>query len=169
MNTKKLTLTAILSALALAIFVIEAQLPPIGMPGIKLGLSNVVILTTMIFVSVPSALAVMLIKVTLGAVFCGNITAFFFSLTGGVLSFIIMAVLVRLFDYKQLWVVSVFGAIFHSIGQLIVAYILIGSRGVLTLLPILLICSIISGALTGLLVQRLWFSPLKRFSISNKN
>lgn len=166
MKTKanRITLTGILSALALAVFVIEAQLPPIMIPGVKLGLSNAVTLFAMTFVSIPCALAVMVIRITLGAVFCGTAMSFAFSLSGGVLAFAAMALLSVITDKKQLWVVSVFGAVFHSVGQIAAAYVFIGNKAVISLLPILIICSVISGALTGLIVQRLWFSPLRRFA-----
>lgn len=163
-KAKQITLTGILSALALAVFVIEAQLPPIMIPGVKLGLSNAVTLFAMTFVSVPCAAAVMLIRITLGAVFCGTAMSFAFSLSGGILAFAAMAVLSSRMDKKQLWVVSVFGAVFHSVGQIAAAYIFIGNTAVVSLLPLLIVCSVISGALTGLIVQKLWFSPLRRFA-----
>ncbi len=163
MKTRKITASAILSAMALTIFVIEAQLPPIGIPGVKLGLSNVVTLVAMLFVSVPSALAVMLIRITLGAFFCGTVMSFAFSLCGGALAFIVMAFAKSRLDPHQIWVVSALGAVAHSLGQLAVAYFFIGNRAVFTLAPVLIICSVISGVLTGIITQRLWFSPLKKF------
>lgn len=163
--TRKITLTGIFAALALAVFVIEAQLPPIAIPGVKLGLSNAVSLAAMIFISRKCAGAVTLIRITLGAVFCGTLMSFAFSAAGGILAFAVMAAVVEKIDRHQLWAVSVLGAIGHSIGQFLAAMIFIGTKGLLIYLPIMIICSVISGALTGLLVQRLWFSPLQKISM----
>ena len=162
MKAGQITKTGILAALALSVFVIEAQLPPIGIPGVKLGLANAVTLAVMIFVNIPCAALVLLIRLILGAVFCGTVMSFAFSLCGGAAAFAVMSLLVNRFARGQLWVVSVFGAAAHSIGQLAAANFFIGSAAVWGLLPLLLICSVISGALVGVIVQRLWFSPLRR-------
>lgn len=169
MKKSKLTLTALLSALALSIFVIEAQLPPIWIPGVKLGLSNVVTLCAMLFVSVRCAAAVTLIRIAFGALFCGTFTSFMFSLCGGMLAFVAMAALINHMDRRQIWAVSVIGAIAHSVGQLSAAFILIENAATVLLLPVLTICSVITGTFTGLIVQRLWFSPLRKFSLNDRN
>ena len=77
---------------------------------------------------------------------------------------IAVSALLGVFDRKQLWVVSVFGAIAHNAGQLCVAAVVSGTGAVVSLAPYLLISAILTGVLTGLTAQRLWFSPLKRFA-----
>lgn len=160
MKVKTLTQTAILSTVALTIFVIEAQFPPIVIPGVKLGLSNIVTMIAMMFVSIPSAFCVTFIRITLGAFFCGSLTSFMFSMTGGLLAFFTMALFINKMDKNQIWVVSVLGALSHSIGQIIIAYFLINNSSVFTLLPLLTISSIATGVLTGLISQRLWFTSI---------
>lgn len=165
MVLKKLTLTAVLSGLALIIFVVEAQLPPFWIPGIKLGLANVVTLAAILFGGNTVGAGVVIIRVTLGAVFCGTFISFLFSVCGAAAAYIIMCFLINRLDRKQIWVVSIFGAIFHSLGQIIAAYFVMENAHVLTLLPILIIASVITGLFTGICAQRLWFSPLQKYKI----
>ncbi len=165
MTIKKLTLTAILSGLALIIFIVEAQLPSFWIPGIKLGLSNVVTLTAILFGGYAVGAGVMLIRVILGSVFCGTFISFLFSVCGAVSAYIIMCLLINRFDKKQIWVVSVFGAIFHSFGQLTAAFFIMENIHVLSLLPFLIIASVVTGTFTGICVQRLWFSSLQKYKI----
>lgn len=165
MVLKKLTLTAVLSGLALIIFVVEAQLPPFWIPGIKLGLANVVTLAAILFGGNTVGAGVVIIRVTLGAVFCGTFISFLFSVCGAAAAYIIMCLLINRLGRKQIWVVSIFGAIFHSLGQIIAAYFIMENAHVLTLLPILIIASMITGIFTGICAQRLWFSPLQKYKI----
>ena len=80
MALKKFALTSVLAGLALIIFVVEAQLPPFWIPGIKLGLANVVTLVALLFGGYSVGAGVLLIRVVLGAVFCGTFMSFVFSL-----------------------------------------------------------------------------------------
>ncbi len=165
MVLKRLTLTAVLSGLALIIFVVEAQLPSFWIPGIKLGLANVVTLAAILFGGYTVGAGVVIIRVTLGAVFCGTFISFLFSVCGAAAAYIIMCLLINRLDRKQIWVVSIFGAIFHSLGQIIAAYFIMENAHVLTLLPVLTIASVITGIFTGICAQRLWFSPLQKYKI----
>lgn len=165
MALKKIALTSVLAGLALIIFVVEAQLPPFWIPGIKLGLANVVTLVALLFGGYSVGAGVLLIRVVLGAVFCGTFMSFVFSLFGAIFAYIIMSLLIGRLDKKQIWVVSVFGAIFHSIGQIVVAFLMIENSHVITLLPMLVIASVVSGTFTGLCAQRLWFSSLQKYKL----
>lgn len=149
-NTKKLVFMALLTAISLVIWVIEAQIPPpVPVPGIKLGLASVVTLTAMTILGRKEALAVLLVRVLLSAVFAGSMSALLFSLTGGLLSWAVMALTVKLFDRKLLWVVSVFGAIGHNAGQLLAAMAVTKTAALIAYGPILLCAAIITGAFTG--------------------
>ena len=165
MKLKKLTMTAIFGCLALIIFIVEAQLPPVWIPGIKLGLSNVVILIAILFGGHSVGAGVLLIKVILGAVFCGTVMSFAFSLCGGLLAYIVMCIALRFIGRKQIWVISIFGAISHSTGQLIIASVMIENVNAFVLLPVMVIASILTGFFTGLSVQYLWSSPLQKFRL----
>ena len=163
LSTKKLCMTAVLSGLALIIFVVEAQLPPMWIPGIKLGLANVITLVALLFGGYAVGGLVLLIRVVLGSVFCGTFISFMFSMCGGAAAYIAMCISLHFLDKKQIWVASVFGACGHSIGQIVAAAFLIGVDNVFVLLPLLLIASVITGVFTGICAQKLWFSPLQRY------
>lgn len=153
MKTKKLTALSLLTAISLVIFTVEAQLPPIApIPGIKMGLANVITLVTLVWFGRKDAFFVLMVRILLGSVFTGAVTSLMYSLAGGILCFIVMSVLIGLFDLKQLWVVSVFGALAHNIGQLIVASLVTETpQVILGYFPILSVSAVVAGAFTGVL------------------
>lgn len=161
---QKIALVGVLAALSLGIYAAEAMIPMSNIGGIKLGLANVVTLCALIFSGRVSACCVLGIRILLAAAFYGTFVSFMFSLAGGALACAVMCLLIGVFDRRQLWVVSVFGAIAHNAGQLCVAAVITGTSSVVSLAPYLLISAIGTGVLTGLTAQRLWFSPLKRFA-----
>lgn len=148
-DVKKLTLTGCLASLALIIFVVEAQLPPVAIPGVKLGLSNIVVLFTMVSVGKREAFFVLLIKVLLGSLFSGNPFAVVFSISGGLLAFFAMCICLGMFSGKQLWITSVIGATVHNFGQLCAALLVMKTTAVFAYTPYLIIAGIITGAFTG--------------------
>ena len=142
---------ALLTALELTIWVIEAQIPaPVPVPGIKLGLASVITLAAMASLGRKEAGCILLARILLGALFAGSASALLFSLTGGVVSWCVMAALIGLFPEKLMWVVSVFGAIGHNAGQLLAAVIVTGTPGILWYGPALLAAAIVTGVFTGL-------------------
>lgn len=154
MKTKDLILTAILTALALTAFAIEAAIPPIvPIYGVKLGLANVFTLFALYALGTRQAAAVMFLRIILGSIFTGQIVSFVYSLTGGVLSFVLMVLLKRFFPLKQLWVLSVLCAVMHNIGQLLAAIAMTKTIQIVGYLPVLIISGIIAGAFTGLCAQ----------------
>lgn len=154
MKIQDLTACAVLTAVALVIFLVEAQIPPvIAVPGIKLGLANVVTLFALVFLGKKQAFVILLARVFLGNLFAGQMMSFFYSLSGGICCFVVMALLLPCLSSKQLWVCSVFGAVAHNIGQLMVAAGILQSWHVFWYLPILGISAVITGTFTGLCVQ----------------
>ena len=164
MKAKKLTLMALLSAIALTIFVVEAQIPAlVPIPGIKLGLANIVTVFAVFTIGSWEAALILAVRIFLGAVFAGNFSTIFYSLAGGALAILVTILLKRILTMKQLWVAGAFGAIAHSIGQMAMAVLLTGTPGLLIYLPVMILCSIITGTFTGLCAQvllnrgdRLW-------------
>ena len=155
-GTLRLTNLALLTTVALIIFVIEANLPPLtSIPGIKMGLANIVTLSVFYLFSQKDALMVLLVRVILGALASGQIMTLPYSLSGGLLCFCVCALLLPLFPLKRLWLLSVIGAIFHNIGQIIVAVVLTGTPEIIWYLPVLLISGTISGFFTGYDAQSL--------------
>lgn len=154
MKTKNLILTAILTASALVAFTIEAAIPPITpIYGIKLGIANVFTLFALYALGRRQASAVLFIRILLGSIFTGQLVSFIYSITGGVLSFVLMILLKRFFSLNRVWVLSVLSAVMHNIGQLLAAVLITGTAQIFYYLPVLLISGIIAGALTGLCAQ----------------
>ena len=152
-RTKKLVLTAILAAVALGVYVLEAQIPaPIPVPGVKLGLANVVTLTAMALLGRRQALAVLVVRLLLGSMFSGGLSALLYSLAGGLLAYAVMAALLRALP---LWVVSVLAAIAHNLAQLSLAVLVTGTPSLFWYGPALLLAAILTGAFTGLAAQYL--------------
>lgn len=157
MELKKLTRDAFLTAIALTIFMVEAQIPAlVPIPGVKLGLANIVTVFALFAYGPRDALLILLIRVFLGSVFSGQMTTFFFSLSGGLLCFAVTRLMKKVLSERQIWVAAVIGAVFHNIGQIIVAILITSTPGIIVYLPILLVSGIITGLFTGLCAQFLY-------------
>lgn len=162
MNTKKLITTAIITAFALVAFVIESAIPPVvPIYGIKLGVANIFTLFTLYTLGVKYAAAVLFIRITLGSLLTGQIMSFVYSLSGGLLSFILMILLKRFFSSDNLWVLSVLCAIAHNVGQLTTAVLVTLTPQIFYYLPVLIASAIASGAVTGVTSQLI----IKRISL----
>ena len=150
MKTRKLTLMALLTAIALTIFMIEAQIPPIvPLPGVKLGLANIVTVFAVFALGWKEAAAILFCRVFLGAVFAGNFSSIFYSAAGGLCAILVTILLRLVLTSKQMWVAGSFGAVAHSIGQVSMAVFITGTPGVFAYLPPLAAISIITGFLPG--------------------
>lgn len=165
MKLKQLTTNALLTAIALTIFMIEAQIPaPIPIPGIKLGLANIITVFAIFAYTPRDALFILSIRVFLGSIFSGQISTLLYSAAGGLLCFAVMLLIRKILNDKQLWVASVIGAVFHNIGQILVAIIVTGTPRIVVYLPILMISGIATGLFTGLSTQFL-YQKLKKYGI----
>ena len=150
-SSKRLALCAVLAAVALTIFVAESQIPPVvPMPGVKLGLANIVTLVAMVLLGRRDALAVLAVRLILGAAFTGGFSAFMFSAVGGLFAYIVMAARGGVFPEKMLWVVSVLAALAHNAGQILVAVFVTGTPGIAVYILILAASGVVTGAFTGL-------------------
>lgn len=154
MKTRDLTLMSMLTTVGLIIFVVEAQIPvPVAIPGIKLGLSNVVTLFALWTLSRRAAATVLILRVVLGNFVVGNLMVLFYSLSGGLLCLLVMALMKPLFSEKQIFILSMFGAIAHNMGQLAVAIFVMGTPSILLYAPVLLLSGLITGFFTGQCAQ----------------
>ena len=154
MKNKKLTVLSLLTAVALIIFVVEAQIPAlVPIPGVKLGLSNIVTIFAVWVLSPRDAIAVLVARIFLGAVFAGNFSTIFYSLGGGALAILTTIGLKYVLQNNQLWIAGCLGAIAHSIGQMAVALLITQTYTLIIYLPLMLVCSIITGLFTGLCAQ----------------
>lgn len=154
MKIRKLTTMALLAAVALIIFIVEAQIPPIvPIPGIKLGLSNIITVYAVWVLGAKEAVAILLVRIFLGAVFAGNFSTIFYSLGGGGAAILTTIGLKFVLRENQLWVAGCIGAIAHSVGQMIVAVWISETPSLMIYLPVMILCSILTGLFTGLLSQ----------------
>ena len=156
MKLRKLVTLALLTALSLVLFVVESQIPaPVPVPGVKLGLGNVIV-TAALFLEGPwAALAVLAGKLLLSGLLTGNLGALAYSAAGGLLSWAGMGLLRPLLQRRQLWVASVLGAMLHNLGQLLTALWITATPGLLAYLPVLLLSGMATGLFTGLAAQAL--------------
>ena len=160
-----MTTNALLTAIALTIFMIEAQIPTlVPIPGVKLGLANIITVFALFAFTPKDAFLILFVRVFLGSVFSGQISTLLYSLGGGLTCFASLLVMRRIISLEQLWVASVIGAVFHNIGQTIVAIIVTGTPSIAVYLPILLVSGIIAGLFTGLCAQFL-YGKLKKFGL----
>ena len=156
-KVKQLTAAAMLTAAALIIFVIEAQIPPIvPIPGIKLGLSNVVTLAAIKMLGKAWGSAVHIVRIVLGTLFTGQAVSFLYSISGGVCCLIAMLILTSLLQNRWLWLISAISAVLHAGAQIVTAAIVMQSKSVLLYAPIILFSAILTGVFTGLCVQLLF-------------
>ena len=156
MKTRRLVFLAILTAISLTIYFVEAQIPlPIPVAGVKLGLANIVTLFALCLLGPLDALAILILRCTLGSIFTGQLISFLYSIAGGLLSFLVMLLGRKVTTDQQIFVVSILGAIAHNLGQIAVAILLTSTPGLLVYLPILMISGILSGTFTGIAAQYL--------------
>ena len=143
MKAKKITLCGLLTALAVVLSLVERLFPldaVVPVPGVKLGLANVVTLFALTHVSARDALAVVVCRVAISSLLMGSVTAFLFSLLGGLLALIVMWALLRSEGkFCSLLGVSVAGAAAHNIGQVIAAVVWMQTGAVVAYLPLLLV------------------------------
>ena len=158
MKTRKLTTLSLLCAIALTIFMVELQLPGLSpVPGVKLGLSNIVTVWAVFMLGPKKAVMILAARVFLGAVFSGQMSTILYSGAGGACAIIITIVSRKFLTKKQIWVAGVLGSIAHCVGQMAVAIgvTLTGTPGLAVYLPVMIVVSIITGCFTGLCAQLL--------------
>lgn len=153
-KVKRLTELSVLTAVALIIFVVELQIPnPFPIPGIKLGLANIITVYAVYRYKPYEAAAITVVRLILGAVFAGNFAALIYSASGAALCLIGMLILRRFIDEKHIWISSVFGALLHNTGQMAAALIITQTPQLLAYYPFLLVSGCLAGAFTGLCAQ----------------
>ncbi len=150
-RTERLTRLALLTAVALILFIVEAQIPPlVAIPGVKLGLANIITLITLYLYGRRDALMVLVVRIILGGFFAGQLMTLLFSFAGGLLCYAVTALLYRHIPLRRLWLLSMIGAVCHNIGQLLAASVVLETFDVFWYLPVLLVSGLIAGCFTGL-------------------
>lgn len=154
MSTRKLTTLSLFTALAMIIFTAESMIPPlVPLPGIKLGLANIITLVLLRNTSARNTFLVLLTRILLSSLLFGQAMSLLYSLAGGVLCFLVMWPVNHLLQGHYLFLTSILGALFHNLAQLAVAFLLTAVPGVVAYLPFLLVSAAITGLFTGLCAQ----------------
>lgn len=152
-NVKKTILLGLFVSQALILSIVESWIPvPAPVPGVKLGLANIITVTVIIFFGFREAVSVVIVRCVLSAIFGGGgWMIFLFSVSGGVLSTIVMAVLYKSGRNKfSVTGISIAGAIAHNIGQILIAAFFMKDLAVAIVLPVLLVSGSVMGFFVGL-------------------
>ena len=158
-----------MASLAIAFGYIEHLIPlPFGIYGLKLGLANLVTVIMLYALNAYSAFAINTLRIVLCSILFGSFTSFWYSLVGGLLSFVIMLIIKKTNKFSPMGT-SICGAVAHNIGQITVAIILMEEFKIAFYLPILIITGAITGALIGLIAIPIIKTPIFRHSSQNKN
>ena len=141
---------AMMITLALILSYFETLIPAIPIPGAKIGLPNLVTLLVLSTLGFFDALIILIIRTTIVSVLFTSPMSLAYSLSGGILSLVVMYLVIRfLKDRVSIVATSVIGATMHSVGQMICAMLIVESLSIATLLPILILISIVTGLVVG--------------------
>ena len=154
-KTRKLVNLSMLLALAIVLSIVEGMFPPLpyAIAGVKMGLSNIPVMFTLFFINPFSAFAVAFLKSVFVLLTRGFIAGIL-SLSGGMLSILIMIILQKIFREKISYLIlSISGAVFHNIGQLIAVSVIYTSVNIFIYLPVLLIAGVVAGVITSVLLK----------------
>ncbi len=148
-NVQRTALCGLLTAMMLVLGFIESMIPvAAGVPGIKLGLSNGVLIFALYMLDAPTAFVLMIVKVVLSGLMFGGVSAMLYAMAGGVLSMLTMILLKR-FHFHMV-VISMFGAVMHNVGQVVMAMLVLQTPKLMYYLAILMLVGLFMGAVTGI-------------------
>lgn len=151
---RSLTYCAVFACVALIIFAVESCVPiPVAIPGVKLGLANVVTLVAVYVMGFDKAFMILIVRILLGNIFTGQMMSLMYSLSGGLLCYFVTVLLKPFFKGRTIWVLGTIGAVFHNFGQLICAYFMLGRGSVLYYGFVLTAAACVTGTFTGLAAQ----------------
>ncbi|MBQ3612382.1 MAG: Gx transporter family protein [Firmicutes bacterium] len=150
-NTKKMTIAALMAALALIFSYVEVLIPfTVGIPGIKLGVANIVIIIALYYLGPKYAITVNVVRVIIAGLLFNGLFGALYSLAGAIVSFIVMVVLKRT-DIFSIVGVSMAGGVAHNLGQILIAAVLVDNIKIFIYFPVLIISGVITGAIIGVL------------------
>ena len=151
MRIRSITVCALFSAIALTIWVVEGLLPPLTpIPGIKPGLANIVTVFTVYYLGAPYAAGVLAVRLLLGALLTGQVSALLYGGPAGVLALLAAVLLKKVIREEQLWAASAIAAVVHNSAQILIARAVTGTAAILVYWPLLVIAGIVAGSFTGL-------------------
>lgn len=146
----KVAYFGVFTALALIFSYVETLIPiQFGIPGVKLGLANLIIVIALYRMKLSEAYLLSIVRILLAGFIFGNYFSIIYSLAGGILSLTVMALLRKKGGFSVIGV-SIAGGVFHNIGQLIVASVIVETFSVMYYVPVLLIAGLVTGLLIGI-------------------
>lgn len=149
-NTKKLTIAALMAALALIFSYVEVLIPfTIGIPGIKLGIANIVVIIALYYLGARYAITINVIRVMIAGLLFNGLFGALYSLAGAVVSFIVMVALKKTNIFSVVGI-SMAGGVAHNLGQILVAAVLVANIKIFIYFPVLIISGVITGAVIGM-------------------
>lgn len=152
--SRKVAYSAILVALAMIFSYVEALIPfNIAVPGIKLGLANLIVVVGLYFLSPQQVLLISVTRILLTGFMFGNGMSIIYSLAGGLLSFAVMLLLKKRKSFSIVGV-SIAGGVMHNVGQILVAACVVENMKLFYYLPALLVAGVITGTLIGVVSGR---------------
>ncbi len=152
---KRVAFLGILVACALLTFMLESLLPPLFVPGAKIGLANIFTLLALILLSPAEALLLVVVRTTLGCLILGNPFAIVYSLTAGLGSLVASILLVKLLPKISIMAISIVGAVIHNLIQNIIFCLINQTYNLFALMPYLALIGVLAGAVVGVCVYML--------------
>ncbi len=152
--TKKVARIGVFVALAMIFGYIEVLIPfHLGIPGVKLGIANIVTVTCLYLFTPKEAFGISMLRIFLMSILFGNGMSFLYSFAGGLLSFLVMWI-GKKYNWFSVIGVSVAGAVFHNVGQILAAVLVLQNTKILGYLPVLLVAGIVTGGLIGVVTKQ---------------
>lgn len=152
-RNNKVAYWGVFTALALIFSFVESLVPiHFGIPGVKLGLANLVVITVLYQTGWRDALLISVVRIILAGFLFGNMFSIIYSLAGGVLSLLVMILLKKYCGFSMIGV-SVAGGVSHNIGQLLLAMVVVETVSIGYYLPVLLIAGVITGFVIGMIAS----------------
>ena len=166
-KNRKMVFISLLVAQALVLHIFERMIPvPFITPGAKLGLANIITVVAIYLLTFKDAFAIVVLRVIMATLLGGNLSGFFYSISGGLLSLVAMYIVYKIGkDHVSIIGISIIGSVFHNIGQILIAVIVVQNIKIVAYLPILLIAGIGTGIFVGVTAKQL-IVYLKRFSFN---
>lgn len=151
---KQVAYTAILTALAMIFSYVEVLIPfHFGIPGIKLGLANLVVVMALYILRPMHALSISIARIILVSFLFGSMSSMLYSFAGGIFSFLVMLLLKNCKGFSMMGI-SIAGGVSHNVAQLLVAAVVVESKSVFYYMPVLLVTGLVTGMLIGIVAQK---------------
>lgn len=148
---KRVAKIGVFAALAMVFSYIEVLIPfDFGIPGVKLGIANIVVVTGLCIMKIQEVWIISLIRILLTGLLFGNGVSLVYSLSGGILSLTVMMLLKKTNKFSVIGV-SIAGGVFHNVGQILAVALIMGSSGIFYYFAVLLVAGVVTGMMIGIL------------------